>query len=317
MAHRHGLVLGKFLPPHAGHHELVEFALSRCSRVTVLVLGASSERIPLALRRDWMRSRHPGARVVAGWDEIPVDFDDPLIHDAHIELMERLLNEPIDAVFTGEAYGDLLASRWGVEHVRLQRGGEISGTAVRADPAAWWSSLDPDVRAYFVRRVVITGAESTGTTTLARALAERLGTLWVREVGREVSEARGLPYRWRHADFEMIARRQQLDEDRAARASGPVLVCDTDALATCIWQERYMGRSTGAVERIAASRSYALSVLTSDDIPWEQDGWRDGEHLRGWMTQRFRERLRGPWIEVRGSVAERVDQVLTALSSTA
>jgi NadR type nicotinamide-nucleotide adenylyltransferase len=314
VAHGHGLVLGKFLPPHAGHHELVEFALSQCSRVTVLVLGAASERIPLALRRDWMRERHPRARVVAGWDEIPVDFDDPLVHDAHIALMERLLNEPIDAVFTGEAYGDLLAARWGVAHVRLQRGGEISGTAVRADPAAWWSSLQAGVRAYFVRRVVITGAESTGTTTLARALAERLGTVWVPEVGREVSEARGLPYRWRHADFEMIARRQQRNEDRAARVSGPVLVCDTDALATCIWQERSMGRSTGAVERIAASRSYALSVLTSDDIPFEQDGWRDGEHLRGWMTQRFRERLREPWIEVRGSVDERVDQVLGRLA---
>ena len=315
MARRHGLVLGKFLPPHAGHHELVEFAVRHCSRVTVLVLGAAAEPIPLSLRRDWMRARHPRARVVAGWDELPIDFDDPLVHDAHIELMERLLNEPIDAVFTGEAYGDLLASRWGVEHVCLPRGGVISGTAVRADPAAWWSALEPGVRAYYARRVVITGAESTGTTTLAAALAERLGTVWVPEVGREVSEARGMPYVWRDADFEMIARRQQLNEDRAARESGPVLVCDTDALATCIWQERYMGRSTGAVERIAASRSYALTVLTSDDIPFVQDGWRDGEHLRGAMTQRFRERLQGPWIEVRGSVDERIDQVLERLAS--
>jgi NadR type nicotinamide-nucleotide adenylyltransferase len=310
---RHGLVLGKFLPPHAGHHELVDFALERCERVTVLVLGAAAEPIPLALRREWMRERHPGARVVAGWDEVPVDFDDPHIHDLHIAVMERLLNEPIDAVFTGEAYGDLLAERWGVEHVCRPRGGVISGTAVRADPAAWWPSLTPAVRAYLCRRVVITGAESTGTTTLAAALAERLGTVWVPEVGRAVSEARGIPYTWTDADFEMIARRQLNDEDRAARVSGPILVCDTDALATCIWQERYMGRSTGPVEAIAASRTYALSVLTSDDIPFVQDGLRDGEHLRGWMTERFRERLRAPWIEVRGSVEERVEQVLSAL----
>ena len=83
----------------------------------MLVLGAAAEPIPLALRREWMRERHPGARVVAGWDELPIDFDDPHVHDLHIALMERLLNEPIDAVFTGEAYGDLLAERWGVEHV--------------------------------------------------------------------------------------------------------------------------------------------------------------------------------------------------------
>ena len=56
---RHGLVLGKFLPPHAGHHELVDFALERCERVTVLVLGAAAEPIPLSLRREWMRERHP------------------------------------------------------------------------------------------------------------------------------------------------------------------------------------------------------------------------------------------------------------------
>ena len=75
-----------------------------------------------------------------------------------------------------------------------------------------------------------------------------------------------------------------------------------------------MGRSTRPVEALAASRSYSLSVLTSDDIPFVDDGLRDGEHLRGWMTQRFRSRLRGRWIEVRGSVESRVEQVLVALA---
>ena len=68
------------------------------------------------------------------------------------------------------------------------------------------------------------------------------------------------------------------------------------------------------VESIATSRTYALTVLTADDIPFVQDGYRDGEHLRSWMTQRFRERLRQPWIAVGGT---RVEAVLTALSSTA
>ena len=216
--------------------------------------------------------------MIAGWDEERIDFADPHVHDLHVAVLRRLVPEPIDAVFTGEAYGDLLAERKGVRHVlrnRSARRPPMPATAVRADPAAWWDALTPAVRAYLVRRVAVVGADSTGTTTLARALAERLGTVWVPEVGRAVSEAReraGVFGRWRHADFAMIARRQLRDEDRAARA-----------------------------------------VLTSDDIPFVQDGLRDGEHLRGWMTQRFRERLRPPWMEVRGTVEERVEAVVSAV----
>ena len=40
-----------------------------------------------------------------------------------------------------------------------------------------------------------------------------------------------------------------------------------------------------------------------------QDGTRDGEHVRGWMTGRFREVLAErdePWIEVRGTPGQRL-----------
>jgi nicotinamide riboside kinase len=114
---------------------------------------------------------------------------------------------------------------------------------------------------------------------------------------------------WRTEDFEHIARRQLADEDAAARACTGLLVCDTDALATSIWHERYLGTRSETVAHLAASRAYSLYVLTSDDIPFVQDGTRDGEHVRGWMTERFREALAArtePWIEVRGGPAERL-----------
>ncbi|NEE33240.1 AAA family ATPase, partial [Streptomyces sp. SID7982] len=71
-----------------------------------------------------------------------------------------------------------------------------SGTAVRKDPVGCWDFLQPPVRAALARRVVILGAESTGTTTLARALAAHYrarGGVWARtgyvaEYGREYSE---------------------------------------------------------------------------------------------------------------------------------
>ncbi len=181
--------------------------------------------------------------------------------------------------------------------------------------------LEPAVRAYLTRRIAVVGAESTGTTTVARTLAERYHTAWVPEVGRAISEQRaaaGTFGRWDDADFEAIAARQQADEDVAARRAGPVLFCDTDALATCVWQERYLGRSTPAVEALAAARRYDLYLLTADDAPFVQDGLRDGEHLREWMTGRFAERLAErpePHLVLTGDHESRVEQAAAAIDA--
>jgi HTH-type transcriptional regulator, transcriptional repressor of NAD biosynthesis genes len=293
----HGLVVGKFYPPHAGHHLLIDTALEKCDRLTVAVLASAAESIPMELRRDWLAERHPAARVVSGFDEHPIDHLSPAVNELHAAVVRELVDEPIDVVFSSEAYGEPFAACFGARHVRVERTRQpfaISATAVRADPAAHWHRLEPPVRAYLTRRVVVVGAESTGTTTLAQALAERYDTAWVPEVGRAVSAQRaaaGTFWQWEDADFAAIALRQQADEDAAALRAGPVLFCDTDALATCIWQERYLGRSTADVEALAAARRYDLYLLTDADAPFVQDGLRDGEHLREWMTRRFRERL--------------------------
>ena len=44
-----------------------------------------------------------------------------------------------------------------------------------------------------MKRVAIVGAESTGKTTLATALAEHYRTAWVPEFGRLYTEATTLP----------------------------------------------------------------------------------------------------------------------------
>src|SRR5947209_2026338 len=42
----------------------------------------------------------------------------------------------------------------------------------------------------------------------------------------------------------------------------------------------------------SVSRRYALYILTGTDIPFVQDGFRDGEHVREWMHERFVKELR-------------------------
>ncbi len=369
----HGLVIGKFYPPHAGHHFLIRSAAESCDVVTVVVMGADVESIPLATRVDWVRRAHinrPGVIVVGVVDNLAVDYESDEAWSGHVALMREAVEEAaalrasdgaragvrvtgaagvrVDAVFTSEPYGAELARRFGAADVRLDVSRAtyaMSGTKVRADPVAAWTELEPPVRGWFAKRVVVVGAESTGTTTLSLDLADALRarggphalTRWVGEYGRELTVrklavaralagVRGLPeptvfdLDWDDADFVAVAHRQCADEDAAAEAGGPVLVCDTDALATTVWQERYRGRVTDVVWRVAHQMPpRALYVLTDhQDVGFDDDGLRDGEHLRPWMTDRFREVLGGAgarWIEVRGDRAARLDRALAAVDA--
>ncbi|MGW7439376.1 AAA family ATPase [Streptomyces sp. NPDC054849] len=336
----HGLVLGKFYPPHAGHHHLVRTAQDRCERLTVLVCAASVESVPLADRVAWMREAHPEADVVGAVDDVPVDLHDPAVWEAHMAIFRAAVDGPVDAVFTSEEYGTELARRFGAEEVCVDPARTlfpVSGTAVRADPAGCWDFLGPAVRAALTRRVVVLGAESTGTTTLSRALAahyRRRGGVWARtgwvaEYGRRYSEEKLAAARaadpaatWADisfapAEFPVIARRQDAEEERAARTGSPVLFCDTDSFATGIWHERYTGGRSEEVERTAALTRRDLYLLTDHaDVPFEDDGLRDGPHLRPWMTGRFCEELEATgrrFLLVRGNPEERLETAARAV----
>ena len=116
-------------------------------------------------------------------------------------------------------------------------------------------------------------------------------------------------YQWRTEEFLEIARTQQDNENILAREANRMLICDTDALSTGIWHERYPRRRSPEVEAIAESCRHHLYLLTDCDIPFVQDGLRDGETIRRWMTQRFEEVLTEKglsWIKVSGGPEERL-----------
>lgn len=143
-----------------------------------------------------------------------------------------------------------------------------------------------------MKRVVIVGAESTGKTTLAMALAEHYRTTWVPEFGRLYTEARRpCGELWRSDEFIFIATEQLRMEDALERLANRVLICDTDAFATAIWHERYLGRPSPEVLAVAAGRTCDLYVLTDVDTPFVPDDIRDGESFRDWMHKRFQDEL--------------------------
>lgn len=309
---RRGVVIGKFYPPHRGHQYLIDTAAAQTDDLTVIVCGKPEHLLPGELRAAWLRERHPAARVLAIDDYYP--DDDSQLWAA---LTIGWLGGRPDVVFTSEDYGDAYARFLGCDHVLVDRARRIvpcSGTAIRADPLTHWDYLDAPVRGFLARRVCLVGAESTGKTTLAAALAAHFGTAWVPEYGREYSEvklARGEYDTWTTDEFTRIAAEQGCREDAAAARSNGLLICDTDPFATAIWHRRYLGARSATVEGLADSYRPDLYLLTDPSIPFVQDGTRDGEQIRQWMHDTFVAELAAqgrPYTLIGGTPAERLAQ---------
>lgn len=313
MKHGLGLVIGKFYPPHRGHKLLIDTAIQQSDRTVVIICAKPTDNIPGELRGQWLREIHPNADVMVIDDR----YDE---NDSKVWAKNTIgwLGRAPDAVFTSEDYGERYASLMGSKHISVdprRARVSISGTAVRRDPFTNWDFLEPAVRSWFAKRVCVLGAESTGTTTLANALADSLKTNWVEEYGREYSEVKlkNNDLSWHSDEFPIIAQEQLRRENAAARQANRVLICDTNAFATVLWHRRYIGTQSEQVANIAANGRCDLYLLTGDEIPFIQDGFRDGEHIRHEMHRWFEQALAQqsvPWRLLRGSPNERLREGL-------
>ena len=173
-----------------------------------------------------------------------------------------------------------------------------------------WEMLPPCVRPYYVKRVLLLGAESTGKTTLAAALAKKFNTEWSAEYGREfVDLKQALPTL---DDIPAIARGQIDGEESAAQRANRVLICDTDLKMTVIYSEYYLGSCPRWIENQSRSRGYHLTLVTDTDIAWQPDSiQRDGPEVRERIQRLILDQLKAediPYHLISGSVKERLDQ---------
>lgn len=130
-----------------------------------------------------------------------------------------------------------------------------------------------------VQRVALLGAESSGKSTLAEALARRYGTVWVPEYLREFVDTLGrVP---REEDQYGIALTQRAREDAAAREARRFLFCDTTPLMTALYSRVYWDRVDAQLAALDARHDYAWTFVTAPDTPWEPDGLqRESEEVR-------------------------------------
>lgn len=320
---RTGLVLGKFLPPHAGHQYLFDFAGHYVSHLNVLVCSLPQEPIAGTLRTRWVREMCPAAEVFHVTDPNPQEpHQHPDFWQIWTDTVRRRIPYPLDVVFTSEDYGDELARRLGARHVIVDKARElvpISGTQLCERPWDHWQYLPPCVRPHFVRRVVVHGPESTGKTTLCRRLAEHYGTVWASEYARGMLDHRG--GECRAEDIVPIARGHLASQQALARQANRILFSDTDALLTEIYSELYFGSVPDVVKQIADSQAADLYLVTNIDVPWVADVQRDLPHRRPELREKCLAALesrgrkyviiQGDWEERFRRACAAVDRLLT------
>ncbi len=164
-----------------------------------------------------------------------------------------------------------------------------------------------------VQRIALLGGESSGKTTLATALAQSLGTVWVPEYGRQLwlEQRRTLTV----AELLLVAQTQvRWEDDRALRANR-WLVCDTTPLTTWQYCLHDHGQAPPELQALAR-RPYAVTVVCEPDFAFVQDGARRDDSFRAqqhvWTLARLAEQNVQPLL-VRGSVQQRLQQVLNHL----
>ena len=139
-------------------------------------------------------------------------------------------------------------------------------------------------------RIVLYGPESSGKTTLAKALAKQFQTTWVPEFARNY-----LQEKWDQKkevcsleDLIIIAKGQINQENNLIEDANKFLFCDTNVLITKAWSETHFnGYCAPEIQYWVDTFKYDHYFLTDIDVPWQADDLRDRPNSREQMFDYF------------------------------
>lgn len=134
--------------------------------------------------------------------------------------------------------------------------------------------------------IVITGAESTGKSTLTTALANHFNAPFIPEFAREYVE--NLNEKYTYTDVEKIAKKQVEELDEFKNTNHPYIFVDTWLIITKIWFDVVFNQIPDWMESVIQNTKIDLFLVCDTDLPWKPDLVREnGGEQRDKLQKRY------------------------------
>ena len=319
---KRGLIIGKFMPIHAGHIALINFAAHQCDEVIVSMSYTDADPIPYQNRLAWITDIFKDNKKILP-KRVPDNFDRPELplHERTrlwAEEMKRVYPK-IDFIFSSESYGESFATNLNAVHIPFDPARKqfpVSASLIRQKPMSNWTFIPEVVRPYFVKKLCFYGAESTGKSTMAIKMAEKYNTIFVPEVAREMITSNDFTVddivKIGTTHFERIV--------QATHHANKILFCDTDVLTTQIYSQHYLHVIPEILFDLEAKMTYDHYFLFDIDVPWVADGMRDLGSQREKMHIIFKDALltrnigfvdvKGSWHQREKIISDAIEKLL-------
>ncbi len=171
------------------------------------------------------------------------------------------------------------------------------------------------------QRICLIGAECTGKSTMAQALAAHFGGLWVPEQLRAFCDLHGRTPRVEEQAAIMCAQFEHEEQvaGLAMQSGRSYVFCDSSPLLTAIYSDFYFSDRSLFECAHALHARYALTLVLQPDLPWQSDGLqRHSEAVRAAVHARVQHVLhtmRLPHIEVEGLDGARLQAAILAVET--
>ena len=135
-----------------------------------------------------------------------------------------------------------------------------------------------------MKKIIFTGPESSGKTTMSRWLAEELKATYIPEFARLYLEDQGPEYDF--DDIREIVKGQTALFEKAEQ-NGNRLICDTGMIVLKVWAKIKFGLQLKSIEKVLQKDASSLYILCAPDIPWEEDPLRESACQREALFEEY------------------------------